>query len=200
MKAFWKNKVVDTLKSRTVFHPYYNVAGLWINNPCGFVKPYESKCCGRILHRQILHGTGMLVLLLFLQFFMPGAALATQGHIGIEGLYVHQIAHAFFIFSMVMFIYWIQKARLLDIRGWRFIRYFAFFFIIWNIDCMIVHALESHSYKADITLFDIHILPVSTTPWVNGIYYFMKMDHLFCVPAMVFLFLGLKCFFEENMS
>ncbi|NOY69368.1 MAG: hypothetical protein GXP53_07740 [Deltaproteobacteria bacterium] len=142
----------------------------------------------------------MVILLFFVLIFMPDAAIATQGHRGIEGLYVHLIAHVFFIFSMVLFVYWIQKGRLIEAAGWKYIRYSAYFFILWNIDCIVVHLLESHLYKIAGASLGILILPVSNAAWINGIYYFMKMDHFFCVPAMAFLFLGLKRLLEEELS
>jgi hypothetical protein len=73
---------------------------------------------------------------------IPGNALATQGHGGIEGVYAHQFAHLFFIVSMGILIYWLRERKLVRETGWRFIQYAALFFILWNIDTIIVHALD----------------------------------------------------------
>ena len=38
----------------------------------------------------------------------------------------------------------------------------------------------------------IHISTPQGMRWLAGIYYLTKLDHLLCVPALIFLFLGLK--------
>ena len=72
----------------------------------------------------------------------PDTALATQGHGGIEGVYAHQFAHLFFLFSMGSLIYWLRARKLIREPGWRLIQYSALFFILWNLDTLTVHALD----------------------------------------------------------
>lgn len=60
---------------------------------------------------------------------------ATQVHGGPEGLYVHQIAHFFFMFSMAILIYWLRERRLVQEKGWRFVQYAAFFFYALECGC-----------------------------------------------------------------
>ena len=69
-------------------------------------------------------------------------AMATQGHAGIEGVWVHQFAHLFFLFSMGLLIYWLRQAGLVREPGWRYIQYAAVFFMIWNLDAVLVHFLD----------------------------------------------------------
>ncbi len=126
---------------------------------------------------------------------VPTPVLATQGHGGIEGVYAHQLAHVFFIISMGGLIYWLKQHGLVRESGWRLIRLAAFFFLLWNLDALFVHALDDQfkiiqvqrvgSWSMRITAADHHA-------GFEGLYYLAKLDHLLCVPAIVFLYLGLK--------
>lgn len=120
---------------------------------------------------------------------------ATQVHGGPEGLYVHQIAHFFFMFSMAILIYWLRERRLVQEKGWRFVQYAAFFFMLWNADAMIVHYLDGRN-----DLFEMinvgdwrgRIQIVEESGGLAFLYYLVKMDHLLSVPAAVFLYVGLR--------
>lgn len=110
-----------------------------------------------------------------------------------EGLYSHQLGHLFFILSMVIFAFWLQKSRLVDKRGWRLIQVSCFFFILWNIDAIAGHEVELWLSESRF------VGPPSSRELVAGnglllsyLYFFLKLDHFLCVPAMVLLFLGLK--------
>jgi len=136
--------------------------------------------------------TAFTVLALVLQ---PAAAWATQAHGGPEGLYVHQVAHIFFAFSMGLLIYWLNKWRLTFSAGWRFIQYAAFLFIVWNLDAFASHWLEEQSSLIQIHRIASMKVNIATAPgydWVAMVYYLTKLDHLLCVPALFFLFLGLR--------
>jgi hypothetical protein len=72
----------------------------------------------------------------------PNLAFSLQLHGDPEGLYVHQIAHFFFVISMTILIYWLFRMKLLFQRGWRFIGLGATFLILWNIDAFVGHWIE----------------------------------------------------------
>jgi len=130
-----------------------------------------------------------------LMIFTPNPALATQGHGGIEGVYAHQIAHIFFIISMGGLIYWLRQRGLVRERGWQLIRLSAFFFILWNLDAFIVHFLDDQMdiiQVQRIGLWKIRLTDLYDSNILKILYYFAKLDHLLCVPAIVFLYLGLK--------
>ncbi|CAB1078118.1 hypothetical protein D1AOALGA4SA_5883 [Olavius algarvensis Delta 1 endosymbiont] len=134
---------------------------------------------------------------------IPGSALATQGHGGIEGVYVHQFAHVFFIVSMGILIYWLRDRKLVRQTGWRFIQYAAFFFILWNIDTIIVHALDDQFriiQTQSVGTWQIRIDDAYSHNAVKLLYYFAKLDHLLCVPALVLLYLGLKRLKETDVG
>ena len=120
---------------------------------------------------------------------------ATQVHTSPEGLYAHQMAHLFFGFSMGILIYWLRQRSLTRDPGWRFVQYAAFFFIIWNLDAIVVHYLDGRDYF--FTLMNkgswhdrIDLADGSSTLML--LYYLAKLDHLLCVPAIAFLYLGLR--------
>jgi hypothetical protein len=122
-------------------------------------------------------------------------ALATQGHGHPEGLYAHQMAHVFFMFSMLLLIYWLRQRRLVTQAGWRYIQYSSLFFILWNVDAFAVHFIEEQLELLQISQIDrweIHLQAPAPYGWLPAAYYAAKLDHLLCVPALFFLYLGLK--------
>ncbi len=136
-----------------------------------------------------------LILTLF-----PGAAWAIQSHSSPEGLYSHQMAHIFFAFSMGLLIYWLRKRDLTASRAWRMIQYAALFFIIWNGVAFAGHWLEEQSGWIEVQrtgLMHIAVFVRRGPESLRWLYYLLKLDHLFSVPAMVFLFLGLRRLLQE---
>lgn len=125
----------------------------------------------------------------------PGIAMATQGHGGIEGVYAHQFGHLFFIISMGILIYWLRRIDLIAQIGWRYIQYAALFFILWNLDAMAVHFLDDQSGIIQVGQLDRWHLKITARAgfeFLIPFYYLAKLDHLLCVPALLFLFFGLK--------
>ena len=133
----------------------------------------------------------------------PGHALATQSHGAPEGIYIHQLAHLFFMISMGFLIHWLRERKLVRESGWRFIQYAAFFLILWNMDAFAVHLLDDQfgiiqakrigSYYVQITAFN-------DNKALEILYYVAKLDHLLCVPALLFLYFGLKHLLKETHS
>ena len=145
--------------------------------------------------------TGWLAISSFWMVLLCGVpALATQGHAGIEGVWVHQFAHLFFLFSMLLLIYWLRQAGLVKVPGWRYIQYAALFFILWNMDTMLVHFLDEQvrAVRVESTgSWTIQVVTAGDHGWLAVLYYLAKLDHLLCVPAMVFLMLGLRHMLKE---
>ena len=137
-----------------------------------------------------------LVIIMF-----PATVAATQGHSGVEGVHVHQLAHFFFIFSMGTLIYWIRKRELVREKGWRYLQYSAFFFILWNIDAFTVHLLDEQLHAVVVsreTPLHIRISTMEGLEWIKPFYYLAKLDHLLCVPAILFLYFALKNLVRES--
>lgn len=120
---------------------------------------------------------------------------ATQTHDEPEGLVVHQLSHLFFIFSMGLLIYWLRQRKLVKQKAWRYIQYGALLFILWNLDTFCVHLLDEQVDLIRIRqLDDLHLQIDAADPYryLGVIYYIARLDHLLCVPALFFLYLGLK--------
>ena len=128
---------------------------------------------------------------------------ATQTHGEPEGLFVHQIAHVFFIISMGSLDFWLRQRNLIKERGWKYIQLAAVLFIIWNIDAFLVHLLDEHLDILGVTKVDLWHIQIESHPEQNSIallYYLLKLDHLLCVPAMFFLYFGLQTILKNTSA
>lgn len=134
--------------------------------------------------------------------FIAEPALATQAHGAPEGLYAHQLAHIFFILSMGVLIYWLRARQLVKMVAWRHIQYAALFLILWNIDAFCVHLLEEQIAVIDVQRLDGWQIRISSPNYPDlplaWLYYAAKLDHLLCVPALIFLYAGLKRLLKET--
>lgn len=150
------------------------------------------------LQRDLRLGAAGVQIALLLSTGTP--ALATQGHAGTEGVWVHQFAHLFFLFAMLLLIYWLRRAGLVKEPGWRYIQYAALFFTLWNANAFLVHFLDEQINAIRLEHLDgwkIHISAAGDRTWLALLYYLIKLDHLLCVPAMVCLWLGLRHMLKE---
>ena len=128
-------------------------------------------------------------------------ALATQAHGTPEGLYAHQLGHLFFIVSMGVLIVWLRERQLVQAAGWRYIQYSALFFILWNVDAFFVHLVDEQIALIEtqrIGVWDIKITSNSGSRFLIWLYYVAKLDHLLCVPALLFLYFGLRRLLKES--
>lgn len=115
---------------------------------------------------------------------------------------VHQIAHLFFTFSMGLLIYWLRKRGLVSRKGWRYIQYAALFFIAWNLDAFFSHwLLEQSGFISveNIQGMKMRVTAAEGLGWLSQIYYITKLDHLLCVPAMLFLLLGIRRLYRSSL-
>lgn len=146
----------------------------------------------------------MILFVLFLigeLFFYGSPALATQEHGGHEGLYVHQLSHIFFAFSMGILIYWLRQRDLVRKSGWRYIQYSAIFFIFWTFDAFTVHLLSEQINFIRVETdapWHMRITAPNHYNWLEYLYFFAKLDHLLCVPGIFFLYAGLKSLLKET--
>jgi hypothetical protein len=131
----------------------------------------------------------------------PDAAWALQSHGSPEGLYTHQLAHALFALSMVGLAYWLEVNRFTEKRGWRLIQISCLLFFLWNVVAFCGHFVE---VRIPSDLIEGH-----GTGWGQRLiagggsyavfYYFLKMDHLVCVPAILCLFLGIRNLYKQTL-
>ncbi|MFP4040612.1 MAG: hypothetical protein ACLFS7_08720 [Desulfosudaceae bacterium] len=143
--------------------------------------------------------TFLIVVAALLTAALPAGA--TQTHGDPEGLIVHQFSHVFFFVSMGLLIYWIRTRGLHRQPGWRYIQYAAVLFMVWTMDAFATHLMDEHYLWVTLT---------RTGPWqvqiearnlsVAVVYYLAKMDHIWCVPALLFMYLGLRRLNLEDCS
>jgi hypothetical protein len=146
-----------------------------------------------LLSRSFLGVVGLLLTI-------PEHAAATQVHVPSEGLYVHQIGHLFFAAAMAILIYWLRERQLVKTRGWRLIQLAACFFILWNVDAFAVHFLDDRSdlfTTIDQGTWHESIRFDRNIELLALLYYLGKMDHLWCAPGMILLYLGLRSLLQD---
>jgi hypothetical protein len=72
-------------------------------------------------------------------------------------------------------------------------------FILWNLDTFTVHWIE-HTLTKDMfvtTGLDWSQRLSMTAGWRSWLYYFGKFDHFLCVPAILFLLMGLRRLYRQ---
>lgn len=120
-------------------------------------------------------------------------AHALQTHVAPEGLYVHQVGHVLFAIAMLGFAFRIRQSRLSKEKSWRLMSTGAVLFALWNGWAFLGHILESlipltHFSRDSAGLKSI--LDVYSP--VDILYYFFKMDHFICFPALLFIYIALR--------
>lgn len=128
----------------------------------------------------------------------PGEALALQVHGEPEGLYVHQMAHLHYIFALGYFFWDIRRTSFTG-RGWHYLQLFCIFMTCWNGIAFVGHFaglyLEPHALHQTDCYLDIRLLSPFT--FNKYLYFITKLDHLIYVPALFFLYLGLRSFYRS---
>jgi len=129
--------------------------------------------------------------------FMVEPAHALQSH-SYTGLHVHEFAHVFLLFAMVLFAFKVRRSRLGEKKSWRLIVWGAWLFALWNLWAFSGHIIELYIPEGSIA-----VIPPSKAPslllksWWEIIYYVLKMDHLLSVPAAICFYAGLRAMTKE---
>lgn len=132
---------------------------------------------------------------------LPEKVMALQTHSEPEGIYVHQMAHIFFI-AALGYLFWDTKRSTFSGRGWTYLRVFCVLTIFWNILAFAGHYATQHLTPDDFTHVDSYLFSKVNMPisFIKAIYYTAKLDHLLTVPAMVFLCLSLRSFYHQSLQ
>ncbi len=124
---------------------------------------------------------------------MQSNAHALQSHIGIEGLYVHQGAHILFAVSMATFAWRVRSFAFLSPKARKNLFIGAVLLVVWNAWAFTGHIIELAIPKDHISYHPGAKVPSLTIhSWMDIFYYFFKMDHLWCLPAIFFIYLGIS--------
>ena len=146
------------------------------------------------------HRMSPFLLLLALIVF-PGNAWAVQSHGAPEGLYVHQLAHIFYTASMG-YLFWGVRRSKFKSRGWVFLQAYCVFIILWNIVALTGHSIASHVDESFFTSENGYLTTRLHGPFTSLKlwFYFTKLDHLFSIPALLCLYLGMKGIYRSSLK
>jgi len=138
----------------------------------------------------------LVLLPLCMALMTPGEALALQVHGEPEGLYVHQMAHLHYVFALGYFFWDIRRTSFTG-RGWYYLQVFCILMICWNMIAFVGHLsghfLDPQALEQTACYLQTRLLSPFT--FNNYLYFLTKLDHLIYVPALLFLFLGLRSFY-----
>ncbi len=139
-----------------------------------------------------------LLLFLAVLLCLPGEALALQVHGEPEGLYVHQMAHLFYVLALGYFFWDIRRTAFTG-KGWRFLQLFCVIMAAWNLLAFGGHAAGVFLQPESLNHTDCYLETVLLGPFTANkyLYFIAKLDHLLCVPALFFLFLGVRSFYHS---
>lgn len=131
----------------------------------------------------------------------PDKAWALQIHSSPEGLYVHQLAHILFALSMAVLAYWLEINRFTEERGWRLIQISCLLFFLWNLVAFTGHYVEVRIppdlIEGKVGFWDQKLVIEGDS--FTLAYYFLKLDHLVCVPAILCLFFGIRNLYKQTL-
>lgn len=144
----------------------------------------------------VLQRIWFILPLLWLIF--PGEALALQVHGEPEGLYVHQMAHLHYIFALGYFFWDIRRSSFTG-RGWRYLQIFCILMTLWNLMAFAGHITGAYLVPESLQQTDCYLETRLVSPLTldKYLYFIAKLDHLIYVPALFFLFLGLRSFYNS---
>ncbi len=147
---------------------------------------------------RLTHRMSPFLLLLTMTVF-PGTAWAVQSHGAPEGLYVHQLAHVFYT-AALCYLFWGIRQSAFKARGWRCLQVFCVFMVLWNVVAFTGHSLASSVHATDFIREGGYLSTRLQGPFtsVKLWYYFTKLDHLFSVPSIFFLYLAMKGIYESS--
>jgi hypothetical protein len=121
-------------------------------------------------------------------FSTTGSAFAIQAHEGFEGFYVHQIGHVFFMSAMAYIYIVLRRPAASNLEGWRFIRYAAVLFFLWNTDTLISHFLDTFTRQVKEAVSPTEIAFSSVQA---SLFYLTRViEYFLLVPAFVMMCVG----------
>lgn len=129
----------------------------------------------------------------------PDCAWAFQSHAAPEGLYVHQLAHIFFM-AALCYLFWDIRRSSFPSKGWRFLQLFCVLMVLWNIVTFTGHWAGSFIDKGSFVTASGYLSTKIAGPidMTKLVYYFAKLDHIFSVPALFCLYLCLRSLYKAS--
>jgi hypothetical protein len=133
--------------------------------------------------------------------FFADPAQALQVHPPPEGLYAHLLGHIlFFLTSCGLFVA-LSRSPLSPSRGWLHLRISSLLFAVWNVWTFTAHVVRLKLETQPFVGADLLAMTLSAKTGALGVwYYFLSLDHVVAVPAMLFFVLGLRSLLRERTS
>lgn len=156
-----------------------------------------------MLQRQGLSKTVVVLGGLFVSLSAnPSPAYALQTHGGLEGLFAHQGAHLFLAVSLLIFLVNMHRSRLKEDKAWRLLFWGTLLLAFWNVWAFFGHVAEILTPESVFVRLPGRQIPsLLVKSWREVAFYVFKMDHLLCLPALLFYYGGLtkiQATFSEN--
>jgi hypothetical protein len=145
------------------------------------------------------HCGGFFLTAFFICFYLsiPANAWALQSHGPPEGLYVHQMAHVHFILALG-YLYWDIRRSSFTEQGWLYLQKFCAIMLCWNVLAFIGHAVAGHidaNMISSASYLQARIQgPVDLHKFI---FYVAKFDHFVLVPALFFLYIGMRSLYHS---
>ena len=129
---------------------------------------------------------------------LPDSAWALQSHGSPEGLYVHQMAHIHFILALG-YLYWDIRRSSFSGKGWCYLMTFCVLMLCWNIVAFVGHVVAGYVDADTITSVGGYLRDRIQGPYdlQKVIFYIAKFDHILAVPALFFLYLGMRTLYHS---
>lgn len=151
--------------------------------------------------KRFLSASVRLVLAVEIIFAIPTQAWALQSHGSPEGLYVHQMSHVLFVAALI-YLFWDIRRSSFHGKGWSYLKLFCIVMLLWNLVAFSGHfthlPMETSDFLTNDNYFQTYILkPLTPLKWI---YFLTRLDHLFSVPALFFLYLALRAFYNTTIQ
>lgn len=129
---------------------------------------------------------------------LPGEALALQVHGEPEGLYVHQMAHLHYFLALGYFFWDIRRTAFTG-RGWRYLQLYCVLMAAWNVLAFVGHIVGVYLHPEELVQTNGYLSTYLLGPLDlhKLTFYATKLDHLLCMPALFFLFIGMRLFYHS---
>lgn len=130
---------------------------------------------------------------------VPDQAWALQSHGSPEGIYVHQLAHLFYVAALA-YLCWDVRRSSFPGKGWRYLQLFCVLMILWNMVAFSGHWLGFFIEPSDVISPQGYLSKQIIGPitGIKVIYFFATLDHLLSVPALFCLFLSMRALYHSS--
>jgi hypothetical protein len=157
-------------------------------------------CMGKEMKQRTFNGTWVVMTTAAVCCFllMPANAWALQSHGPPEGLYVHQMAHVHF-FLALGYLYWDIRRSSFKGKGWDYLLKFCLLMLCWNVVAFVGHAVAGHVDSSAFSAVGGYLSARIHGPYnlQTIIFYIAKFDHLLAVPALYFLYRGMRTLYHS---